>query len=423
MLMRIAVAAVIVAALPAHAQQQDGEQERDTLDGVVDRTDVIDEAEVVAPIEMRWEPGLAARVRAGGGAVGGGDTINPGSGALSLFDGELTPRLTRGRLAIEVPLEYTHRQTFNTNLTEIRARGGGRVTYRFTPAIRAAAELGLSATWKPGWSDPFQPLDTGGLATTDRYSHWDRRAGAEVVVRTSRHQRLRVAYDYVLAVYDHDPMFDPIYDPIHLTPWDRERNRVDASYRIKEGIWRFRGGLQVARWQYFFMFAGDANTGITHAGPGGEPPNPLLDLVVVKPRVEAEVKAHPSIGVRARYELEVMTDRFQGYLSYVGHHPEVEVRAALPSQVIVSAQAEVFWRRYGPNSYDYAMDPTRPPLAWGDRREERLWYFGLRAAKIFDDHWSAIAEAKVALRRTNYAYGINWDYVNWFAWTGAEYRY
>jgi len=416
MLTRAALMMLMLVALPARAQQ-DPEQEREEI------VDHNDDDRDDAPIDVRWEPGIAARVRAGGGAIGGGDTISPGSGAMSIVAGELTGRLSRGRLLLEVPLEYSHRQTYNTNLTEIRARGGGRVTYRFTPAVRASAEAGLATTWKPDWLDPFQPLDTGGLATTDRYSHWDRRAGADVVVRTSRHERLRVAYDYVLAVYDHDPSFDAIYDPIHLTPWDREMHRIDAAYRVKEGVWKFRAGVELAQWNYFFMFAGDANTGVTHAGSGGEPPNPLLELRVAKPRLEGEVQALDELTVRARYEVELMDDTFQGYLSYTGHHPEVEVRASLPSDIEVSAQAELFWRRYGANSYDYEMDPTHPPLAWGDRRTERLWYFTLQAAKLFGDHWSAVAEAKLAVRRTNYAYAIDWNYVNWLAWTGAEYRY
>jgi hypothetical protein len=69
------------------------------------------------------------------------------------------------------------------------------------------------------------------------------------------------------------------------------------------------------------------------------------------------------------------------------------------------------------------MDPDHPPLAWGDRRAERLGYGSVAASLPLSVHWSAVAEAKLAVRRTNYTYSIDWNYVNWLAWTGAEYRY
>src|SRR6185436_2913612 len=106
-----------------------------------------------------------------------------------------------------------------------------------------------------------------------------------------------------------------------------------------------------------------------------------------------------SVVVRERYELELIQDTFAGYLSYVGHHPELTVAWALPRDAEVSAGVELFLRRYGRHSYDYDMDPTHPPLAWGDRRSERLVYLTLEARVPLAPHWAAVAEAKLASRR------------------------
>jgi hypothetical protein len=202
--------------------------------------------------------------------------------------------------------------------------------------------------------------------------------------------------------------------------------RVDAEWRLRQpdSAWTLRLGVQASRWQYYFLFAGDAQTGITHAGPGGEPPNPLLELRELEPRVDVELQLGDWWTVRGRYELELMQDPFAGYLSYVGHHPELTVTWSDPRKLEVSARAELFVRQYGANSYNYdTMDPEHPALAWGERRAERLGYFMLAARKPFGPHWSAIAEARTAVRRTNYAYSIDWNYFNYLAWAGAQYRY
>jgi len=436
MLKLVTAIAILGATAPAFAQQ-DPELEREEATQI-DRTEAADEADAVELYrEPTFKSRIKARMRAGAGAVSG-DTINPGAGAISIVDGTLDAAVRRRSLQLSLPLDYSHRQTFGTSLTDMRGRGGVRVAYRFAREVQAAAELGLGATWKPDWLDPFQPMEDGSLGTTDRYSHWDRRAAAEIVLRPSRsgpeagplgsmtrgrgHQ-IRVAYDYTLSVYRHDPMFDAIYDPLHLAPWDRDVHRVDAEWRMREGVLRLRAGAQAARWQYFFMFAGDAKTGVTHAGTGGEPPNPLLELRVLKPRVAADYELTDELRVGARYELELMQDTFAGYLSYVGHHPEVVARWLLPRDVQIDASVEAYLRRYGPNSYAYEMDPDPPPLAWGDRRAERLGYITLDGRMQLAEHWSAIAEGKLAVRSTNYAYSIDWNYRNYLAWAGAEYRY
>jgi hypothetical protein len=121
-----------------------------------------------------------------------------------------------------------------------------------------------------------------------------------------------------------------------------------------------------------------------------------------------------------------MQDAYQGYLSYTGHHPRLEASWALPREAELRARADLWVRRYGANSYD-GMDEGRP-LAWGDRRVDVLAELGLAFRKPFAPHWSAVADARLAVRRTNYAslvdtYTIDWSYLNWIGWAGVEYRY
>jgi hypothetical protein len=427
------LAIVLAWAAPAWAQQ----------DPEVEHVDLIEETTTTAPSDVqddvtpkpRWDTLVLGHLSAGAGAIGGGDTINPGTGAMSLVDGGLTSMLTRGKLELSAPVTYSYRQTYSTALTDMHGRGGGKLLYRFNRRVKASVELGLGATWKPNWVDPFQPNeDMTAYLTTDRYSHWDRRAAADVDIRPARYQRVHVAYDYTLSVYKHDPNFDAIYQPLHLTPWDRDVHKLDVEWRMthpgkNSRSSTFRVGVEGARWQYFYQFAGDAKTGITHSTSGGEPPNPLLELRSLKPRIESDFSINDAISLRARYELELMQDTYQGYLSYAGHHPQLMMTWHLPRLAELDASVEAYLRAYGRNSYDYqnADDPMHPPFAYGDRRQERLAYgtvdFRMPLPLDWSTHWAGIAQAKIAARKTNYVYGIDWNYFNWMAWTGAEYRY
>jgi hypothetical protein len=123
-------------------------------------------------------------------------------------------------------------------------------------------------------------------------------------------------------------------------------------YRIRRDRVRLRAGAEVALRRYFFIFSGDRDTGITHVDSRDTPPNPLLELRSVKPRLEAEVEVTAALLVGARYELELVQDAYQGYLSYVGHHPRLDASLALPRDAELRARAELWLRPYGADSYD-----------------------------------------------------------------------
>jgi hypothetical protein len=419
MLKRLGLGAALLVALPGGARAQEApEMETSGRRAALDAEAAADDQS--APAGPGWLPRITGKVRGGAGAING-VTIVPGRAALSLIEGQLTAGLDRGLLSLEVPLAVGHRQTFaGASLSETSVDGAGRATVRLPHALRLTAELGLSDVSRPGWPDPFQMV-AGVMAPTDRYSHWDRRAVVELAARPDRRQTLRARYDYELSVYRRDPAFDATYDPLHLSPWDEDTHRLDLLWQRAGNRWKLELGAELASRRHFFRFSGDAVTGTTHAGPGGEPPNPLLHLRWANPRLAGQVDRGP-VTLRAGYELELVQDTYQGYLSYVGHHPELSVTWSLPRGAL-TAGAELFLRRYGASSYAGGTDATHPPLSWGDRRTDRLGTatLALRVPAVF--RWSALASASLAVRRTNYATTINWNYSTWQVWAGAEYTY
>jgi hypothetical protein len=413
--------------LGATALAQEEQPEEDTSQ----RVETPEEAPAPARdrIELGWKRSASVKLKAGAGAIDG-DTITPGRGAMSFVETKVGLGADRGRFGLDLPIELGHRQTFGAALSETKGSAAARASWRFSPRLRVVGELGLRAVWRPDWLDPFQPED-GSLEATDRFSHWDRRAMTEVVARPWRKNRLRLRYDYTLAVYRQDDDFDPIYDPNHLTPWDYEQHRVDVVWRWRGDGVTLRLGNEAAIKRYFFMFARDGHTGLTHAGTGGEPVNPLLELRWLKPRLEGEVElAEGFVLVGGAYEVEIVGDAFEGYQTYLGHHPELTLSLALPREISLEAKGEMFRRRYGKRSY--SEGPDHPPLEWGTRREDWMGAASLTLRVPFAPAWTAVGSGAWRMRRTNYPayqpgvwpstreYDFDWDYDNWSAWLGVE---
>jgi hypothetical protein len=421
------VALVLLLAAPALAQEEMPEEES------ARRVEPVEEAPLtIERIELGWKRSFSARLRAGAGAIDG-DTITPGRGAMSFVESKVGLGLDRGKLGLDLPIELAHRQTFGAQLSETKGSAAARGTWRLSPRLRLVGELGVRGTWRPDWLDPFQPNgDT--LEATDRFSHFDRRGMVEVVARPFRKNRLRLRYDYTLAVYRQDDDFDPIYDPNHLTPSDHDQHRVDLVWRWRGDGMTFRVGAEAARRKSFFTFARDGHTGLTHAGTGGEAVNPLLELRWVKPRVEGELELFDGfLQVGAAYEVEIVDDTFEGYQTYLGHHPELTLSLALPREIALEARTEMFRRRYGKRSY--SAGPDHPMLEWGDRREDWIGAANLTLRVPFAPDWTAVASGGWRMRKTNYPgytpnvwpasreYDFDWNYENWNGWMGVETKF
>jgi hypothetical protein len=131
--------------------------------------------------------------------------------------------------------------------------------------------------------------------------------------------------------------------------------------------------------------------------------------------------------------VEIANDAFQGYYSFLAHHPEFRVDWAVHSRVSLVARAEARWRLYGP--WSYAAGPDHPPLLWGDRRTDVRGALDLEVRVALGNGFFAVLDLRGVLRRTNYPpyvpgvfpatrqYDIRWDYENASALLALEYAY
>lgn len=137
-------------------------------------------------------------------------------------------------------------------------------------------------------------------------------------------------------------------------------------------------------------------TGLTHAGAGGPPPNPLYEQASFEPELDAGLElagGRGELDVSSGYE--IVNDRYEGYYAAGGNHP---------------------------------------PLEYGDRRVDRRFSTGLDVRDPLTAHWAIIGEADALIRRTNFPnyvpnvfpasrqYDIEWSYENYLVQAGVEYR-
>lgn len=379
-----------------------------------------------------WQAGVDAHVGTSGGGLAGHGTLRENALFFGL-GGEVEPQIERDRWRVRAPLSVEHRQTQGASLSESRIYLDGEVRYRRSARLRLTGEVRVGGVWRPNWPDQYQPMATGQLASTGRYSHWDRRIGFGVAGIPRRHHHVRARYRYTIVDYAEDPNYDPSTTPTHLVPGDHGQHDLDFSWRYLGKGWKVGAGLDIGIRNDYFAYARDASTGLTHAGAGGPPPNPLQQIVGVEPSIEGErTLAGGRLELGAAYGFEIVDDTYQGYYSYTGHHPQLDLSWKIRPHTTARVSGELWWRTYGANSY--AAGGTHPPLLYGDRRVDHRGRARLRASTRLADHWTGTADGSVYLRRTNFPtyepgifpstrdYDIDWNYDNWIFTIGAEYR-
>jgi hypothetical protein len=136
--------------------------------------------------------------------------------------------------------------------------------------------------------------------------------------------------------------------------------------------------------------------------------------------------------LRLSYGLPVQRDLFEGYYSYVEHHPEVDLEIAA-GKATVELSADLRWRTYGAGSY--AEDPPdHPMLDWGDRRSDRTVLGGATARHPLAGALELVGGAALKIRRSNFpdytpgvfpasrSYDIDWDYDDVTVWAGIAWK-
>jgi len=377
-----------------------------------------------------WTLGVDGDAFSKNGAFSGYRTL-PDGAVFYGVGGRVRPELARKGWRLRAPLAIESRRAEGLELDETRTSADGEVRYRFGPRLRISGEGRVAAVWRPDWPDQYQPLSGDTLGTTDRYSHWDRRVGVEVAGIPIRHHHSRARYRYGQYDYREDPNYDVTLSATHLVPRDYGQQELDLSWRYFGKRWKLGAHADSFIRDYYFRFSRDAKTGRTHAGPGGPPPNPLQTFRGVEPGIDGEIHLPiAKIEIDLSYGVELVQDVFQGYYSYVGHHPELKVAAQLGRAVAATARVDVRWRRYGDNSYEEG--PGHPPLVDGDRRYDHRARVGLDLHWKFTKKWTAMLESSGYFRRTNFPsyepgifpanreYVVDWNYDNVTVSLGAQ---
>ncbi|MEK7704773.1 MAG: hypothetical protein AAB426_07415, partial [Myxococcota bacterium] len=318
------------------------------------------------------------------------------------------------------------------------------VSYEVGRRLDLQAVGGLRVAYRPGWPDPYDTvlngngdpvLDGSGhpqALSSARLSHFDWVVGFGVTAHLARKQWAWGRYEINDADYATSDSYDAANDPAHLVPSDYTRHQMQLGWRhIGEG-WRATGTLDLTRKGYDSAFARDALTGATHAGPGGLPANPPLAFNIMQPGVAFSSWLIPdTLRLGAGYAVEVSSDTFQGYYSYVCHEPSLSAEYRLPNQASFEASVALHVLRYGPDSYDPNAGNHDPLDDNGSRRVDK------RAEATLDGRWpitselDAIGRAALRWRETNYPdytlansnYEIDWDYTDFQAYAGVEYRW
>lgn len=449
MLRRALSLAVIFGCLPARANAQDadaGIADAEIADaGIADPP--IHEA---APLEVTREPQLEdkklerkklkhkklkrkRKLRKGDGfhlhteaAVSGGGLLGyrerPGSLGVLDLSAEVEPSLRVDHLSLALPISFAHRQTFPADLVENRGRAMLEAEYRIARPIRLGLHAGVALRDRPGWPDLYQPTSEG-LAPTDRYSSWTRRVGGSLTLHPAPKHWIRFKYDYRIAIFTHDPAFEAVARPNHLTPFDYDRHKGELDYHVRLGRVRLGVGAQAYWKSSFYVFARDAHTGFSHAGPGGRPANPLQEVRGLTPFFEADlalIRKH--LTLELRYAHELREDLYQGYYSWSGPNPRVALRVQPVRRLELTAAAELWMRRYGSGSYVAGLG--HPALDEGDRRRDDRLALELDGLLRLHPSIALTLEAGYVLRDTSFpdyepfifpasqAYAIAWDYTN-----------
>lgn len=441
----------LLALVPASAfgeEQSDEDAERGEHDG-----EDADAAGEVRADGAAWEvttPGSVA-VRAGAFS---GHYYRPASGGVSELAAEVDPGMQRGDFELRAPLDFEYRETYGAELREID--GQIDLEGRWTPVeglrIEPAAEL--ARTWRLGWPDLYQPLPgtpanppvpPTDFATTDRHGYLSWELGAGIDYRFSEGQSVEFSYQFDATIYDKDPNYSSIQDvdpePTHLVPYDNLAHEFFLRWRYRQANWRVGAKLDLETRDYEYVYARDAHTGETHAAPGGPPPNPLYSVLEYEPAVEGRVELVDNhLTLNAELGWHVHDDRYQGYYTYSGIHPDVGASWEFDGGSEIGADLEVEWRTYGPNSYEATAgwqpgDSGHPPLEFGDRRVDHRIDVDLDAETPLTDDLLGTLSASMDWRDTNFPdyepgvfprtrnYDIQWSYTNFEILAGMEYGF
>lgn len=357
----------------------------------------------------RKEPSLLevdAEARLGGGALTGrGVHRNPA--VLTLVAAAVEPSVHLGPVELRADLDLDHEETWAVPLRQSSGSASLEGELRPWDELRVAAEAGLAGVARPGWPDPYQPVDGDpalGLMPTDRGSFVDLWAQARLLWLPAPRHFVRARYRFTRTDSFNDPVFDALGRPNHLTPFDHDEHALEVSWRGSLG--RVRPGLSLggARRDWFFIFSRDAGTGLTHVAEGGDPPNPLQaeNALEAEPEVELELEKN-QLSFKLAWRVRLVQDPWQGYLSRLEQRVRLEGEWIVgPRDTALALEGKLGFEHkvYGDGAY--AEGPGHPPLDWGDRRVARSARLQLQLRFPHRQPLRAFAELEASALLTNF---------------------
>jgi hypothetical protein len=370
------------------------------------------------------------------------------------LEAEVEPTVERGRFRLQAPLELEYRETYGADLRSIDGEAGLEGRWKVTDNLQIEPALELERMWRPGWDDLYQPIPAtpsdpptspDEFQSTNRYGFFSWELGAAVEFDFADVQSVELDYEFDVTTYDKDPNFRSIADvdpePTHLVPYDNRAHEVSAWWEYAPQGWEVGAGLDLTYKEYLYVFARDAGTGLTHAGPGGPPPNPLYRTLEYEPGIEGELElVDGHLTLEAALGWIIQNDLYRGYYSYQAPHPELGAEWEFDGGTEVGVDADLEWRRYGPSSYAATPgwqpgDSGHPPLQYGDRRVDHRIGLGFDAETPIVGELMGTLEADLKWRDTNFPdyemgvfprtrnYDIEWSYTNFQILAGVEYEF
>lgn len=357
--------------------------------------------------------------------------------SMSIVSADLDPSVQWSAFTLSLPTQLEHRETWGAHLS--RTDASSTLTFEFKPVrqFKATLEGGVAAISKPAWLDPYQPIDNlvdNGLLPTDRRSRVDTTFGVRLMAVPWSKTFARLGYTFTRSTTTTDPAFDPIERPNHLTPRNNDEHRLRASLKTTFGA--LKPGVSVSAFQreWFFVFARDAGTGSTHAGPGGDPPNALQLFRGLEVEPEAELTLlNEAVVIDAGWRVRLIDDLYDGYYSRIENRLSLGVQTHTgPDELRLETRTRFDFNHvlYGENSY--AAGGRHPALDDGDRRTLRRSRVTVAARFPENAPIHLVGELAASTQVTNFPdyapgvfpgkqnYVVNWDYQNASAWLGLE---
>jgi hypothetical protein len=383
--------------------------------------------------QERDPQGFAATVeaRVSGGYQSGRKTRRFDS-AVVKAEGKLELGYRFSSFELLVPFEVAHTEPLALSLRETKGSLGAELAWRPSREFRPSVGVSLLGALRPNWPDPYQPLASGALASTDRHSYLERRAEVALTSIPFKRQRAKLGYLFSVREYVQDPHFDAIFRPNHLTPGNYWEHRVSPSWRSFFGALSVGVSAELYYRKYLYEFARDRWTGKTHAGPGGPPPNPLMTFLGVTPELSVKYEILSGLDLRPRFAVTFNHDPFQGYESFAELHPELDLTWDVTPRFRTDLGIEAYFRSYGDEGYRRGVG--HPPLDIGDTRTDRRWVASTGISYLVASGTRVGIDVRAEDRVTNFpdyepgqfpsgqAYDIDWDYRNLGEYVWLEYR-